>query len=120
MTKAISTMLARFCHYARAENGNITMIMAFAFLAVVLVCGAAIDYGRLVSARTELSAAVDAAALQAGTSTITNAAQLERLARDVVARNYAEEDHGEIIDFDLVRTTSQINLTVTAAFPTTF
>jgi Flp pilus assembly protein TadG len=106
--------------FQRSQNGNITVLMTLSMIATTLLCGSAIDYGRLVMARTELAAAVDSAALQAGTSTIADTARLDAMARAMVERNFSQDIHGEIVDFALTRTANEIDLTVTARFETSF
>lgn len=120
MPQARDHLCAKLKSLSRSENGNISVLMAIGMLGVILVCGGAIDYARVVTARTQLAAAVDSAALQAGTSSINDMARLEKLARDSVLRNYSEEQHGRIIAFSLTRTSSEIDLSVTAEFQTSF
>lgn len=111
---------ARFRAFTRSERGNITVLMAIGFMATVFACGSAIDYGRIIAARTQLAAAVDSAALQAGISTITDMRRLEKLARDAVEQNYSEIDFGYITAFSMTRSSNEIDLSVTAEFQTSF
>lgn len=113
-------IIALLRNYGRADRGNVTMIASFAIIVIVFAIGTAIDFGRLVTTRTALSAAVDAAALQAGSSGLTTKEALEALAKKVMARNYAEDQLGELIDFDLKLKGKTLTLDTTARFPTSF
>jgi Flp pilus assembly protein TadG len=52
--------------YGRNQSGSIAIIFGFVFVILVGVVGGAVDYGRGVSAATQLQSALDAAALAAG------------------------------------------------------
>jgi Flp pilus assembly protein TadG len=64
MTALKST--ARLTRLLKSDTGNLSVVMAIAAMPMLLAAGAAIDYGRLYSARTEVKNALDAAVL-AGT-----------------------------------------------------
>ena len=49
--------------FARADQGNIAVMFAFAALPILAAVGAAIDYSRVNNARTSLQAALDSTAL---------------------------------------------------------
>jgi Flp pilus assembly protein TadG len=49
--------------FVKADSGNVAMIMAAAALPLLFAVGAAIDYTRVVTARSKMQAAIDAAAL---------------------------------------------------------
>ncbi len=111
---------ACFIRLRRAEDGNITVMMTLAMIAATVLCGSAVDYGRLTMARTELAAAVDAAALHAGTSSVTDVTRLNAMTRDMVEKNFSQDAYGEIVDFSLTSTATEIDLLVTARFETSF
>lgn len=109
-----------FARFWRAARGNVTVSAAFALFALSLACGAAVDYGRLNVARTQLTAAVDAAALQVGSSTLTDEAKMTALARAAVTRNFQQSRHGEL---DLVKATlkgNTVTVSAKANFRTSF
>lgn len=114
------SLIAALRRFQRADRGNITMIMSFVIFGIVFAVGIAVDFGRLVTTRTALSAAIDAAALQAGSSNLTTEDALEALAEKVVERNYMEEELGELIAFDLKLNGQTLTLGTTAKFPTSF
>ncbi len=101
-------------------RGNVTVVFAFALLASALAVGAAVDYGRFVTARTDLAAAVDAAVLQVGSSDITDRSRLQALASTVLRHNFMESSHGHITEMNLAVSESAVNLTATAEFKTSF
>ena len=110
--------------YARrlmtAEGGNLTVVAALALVGVALASGASLDYGNMVAARTQFAAAVGGAALQAGSSSITDVKKLTELARKSVAGNYSERDNGDITDFKLTYKDNQIDIDAAIAFRTSF
>ena len=104
--------------YLPSAGGNITIITALSLLATFIACGTAIDFGRLLTARTRLAAAIDAAALQAGSSTATDPERLKVLAAAVVERNYSESEHGPITSFRLSEANGQIDISAKVTFRT--
>jgi len=104
----------------RSADGNVTTLTALAIMTMVFAAGSAIDYARLLSTRTALAAATDAAALQIGNSALTDQAALENLARSVVLRNYSEAQHGELIGLDLNVSGYTVDLATKVRFRTTF
>ncbi len=102
-------------------RGNVTVVFAFALLASALAVGAAVDYGRFVTARTDLAAAVDAAVLQVGSSDITDRSRLQALASTVLRHNFMESSHGHITEMrSALSARARSNLTATAEFKTSF
>ncbi len=106
--------------FRKDSRGNVTVVFAFALLASALAVGAAVDYGRFVTARTDLAAAVDAAVLQVGSSDITDRSRLQALASTVLRHNFMESSHGHITEMNLAVSESAVNLTATAEFKTSF
>ncbi|WP_373504355.1 pilus assembly protein TadG-related protein [Aestuariivirga sp.] len=101
-----------------SARGNVTVLTALSLLVVFIACGTAIDFGRLLTARTQLAAAIDAAALQAGSSNVTDMKKLTALATAVVARNYSEREHGPITALKLSENNGQIDIWAKAKFRT--
>lgn len=107
--------------FRRDEGGNLTVLMGIALLAVAMAAGAGVDYARLLSSQTALAAAVDAAALQLGTSKLKSRAALESLAESVVRQNYSEDRHGTLTDVELdLSSAMTVGVTVTAQLDTSF
>ncbi len=104
----------------RSEHGNITVILSIAMIPVLLAAGSAIDYARLLSTRTALTAATDAAALQIANSKLTSQDALETQAQDIIARNYAEDRFGELVRLDLHTDSTTVDLATRVKFETTF
>ena len=104
----------------RSEHGNITVIRSIAMSRVLLAAGSAIDYARLLSTRTALTAATDAAALQIANSKLTSQDALETQAQDIIARNYAEDRFGALARLDLHTDSTTVDLATRVKFETTF
>ena len=104
----------------RSEHGNITVILSIAMIPVLLAAGSAIDYARLLSTRTALTAATDAAALQIANSKLTSQDALETQAQDIIARNYAEDRFGALVRLDLHTDSTTVDLATRVKFETTF
>lgn len=83
------TPLLRFKKFAANQSGAAAMVLAVASVPIVMVAGAAVDYGNAVSVQARLQAATDAAALAAGRQSNMNVAELERIADTYFKSNYA-------------------------------
>ncbi len=59
----LARILRKSSGFARANDGNVAMIMALAAIPTVTAIGIAIDYSRAVSARSAMQEAIDATAL---------------------------------------------------------
>lgn len=106
--------------FAIGTHGNVSTLFALLAFSLTMAAGIAIDFARLVSTKTALSAAIDAAALQAGSSRLTNDEALEALAQKVLERNYPDAGHGPIVEFDLRQIGRTISISTTARFQTSF
>ena len=62
-TSVLTRIVRKASSFAKANDGNIAVIVVIAALPMVSVMGMAIDYTRAVSARSEMQQAADAAAL---------------------------------------------------------
>jgi Flp pilus assembly protein TadG len=81
--------------FGRSESGGLTATMVLSSTLLVVALGATVDFGRYVSARTALQAAIDGAALQGATSSLTGA-ELTALVQQSVTQNFNSDDYGEI------------------------
>jgi hypothetical protein len=72
---------------SRNESGNISIILSLTAVPLVAAAGIAIDYGRWVSATTELQVASDAAALAAANAYARGNLNYAALADDVLHKN---------------------------------
>ena len=100
--------------FGRSELGGLTATMVLSSTLLVVALGATVDFGRYVSARTALQAAIDGAALQAaidgaalqGATSALTGDELTALVQQSVTQNFNSEDYGaiavtaSITDFD--------------------
>ena len=111
-------LLARF---RRDRSGAIAPLAAVVFTAGLIGVGAAIDISRLVTARTQLQDASDAAdlALARMPANTTDAVMLST-AKAWVSANVTDPNIKNIVVNQPVRATGQVQLTVSASIRTTF
>jgi len=62
-TSPVATLRVAWCNFSRASCGNTTITFALAFIPIIGLVGAAIDYSRANSMRTAMQAAADTTAL---------------------------------------------------------
>lgn len=101
-------------------EGNITVLFAVSLMALIVVCGAAIDYGRYLTSKTALEAAVDAAALQVNARVSTDETEMRTLAKAVLEDTYTSTGFGEIDDTELTIGEDTLTLSAEAELPSTF
>ena len=80
--------LLRFKKFAEDQSGAAAMVLAVAAVPMVMVAGAAVDFGNAYSVQARLQAATDAAALAAGREANLPVADLERIADAYFKSNY--------------------------------
>jgi Flp pilus assembly protein TadG len=96
----------------RDTSGNFATMFALSLVPVVASAGAAVDYGRLTLARTELQNAVDAGVLAVNTLTITTSDAAKTVVSDYVQ---GQLDKGSsLYDLNLIVTLSADGRTLTA------
>src|ERR1700754_697040 len=59
----LSRILRRAANFRSAKGGNVAVIFAFSLVPLLFAVGAAVDYTRANNSRTNMQAALDAAAL---------------------------------------------------------
>lgn len=110
--------------FARDRRGNISMFFGFVAIPVLIGAGMAVDYSRLVVAKSDLQAAVDAAALAAANAYASGQSNYEAIADDHLASNLATSTDlvPAHIATEVVIDTAADTLTLKAktAIPTTF
>lgn len=102
------------------EQGNVTIIFTIAMFALAIACGVAIDFGRLTVARTSLAAAADAAVLQVGSSKLEKREEMLSMADVVMAQNFNQSEHGELIKLTVDYKNNVITLNAAARFKSSF
>ena len=79
--------LATPLRYISAESGNVAIVVALSASFIFACVGAAIDFGRIISARSSLQIGVDAAALAARNSNYKSAGDLTSFAHEYFEKN---------------------------------
>jgi Flp pilus assembly protein TadG len=108
-----------FGRLVRRSEGNITVLFALSLMALIVACGVAIDYGRYLTSKTALQAAVDAAALQVSARDSTDETEMKALAQTVLQDTYASMGFGEIGDTKLTIDKDTLTLSAEAQMPST-
>ena len=121
----LSAIKTRGRGFAKDQCGAVAITFGFAFLALLLAVGVAIDFGRMHHARTQLAGAVDAAAL-AGGRQLLNGMSDAKVNRAAFAAFKANLKNGNV-DFgptsdptiQINRQTGEIKVDATANLPMT-
>ncbi len=77
-------------NFANDERGVVAMMFGLMFLVFAFVAGIAVDFGRLTNAKSQVSGAVDSAALAAGRALLDGRmtdAEIEQMAKDYFSAN---------------------------------
>lgn len=104
--------------FLRGERGNVAIIFAMTGSVVLAAAGAGIEYSRVVVARTQMSAALDAAALAVAKESEITESQAETLAQKYFDTNLAGEDDISTSPVHVTIDGNVISLTVTATMQT--
>ena len=105
--------------YLLADSGNVALVFGLSASVILACMGAAIDFGRIVSAKSSLQSGVDAAALAARNSAYKTDSDLTGFAHDYFKKN-------ELTDADLVKleaaysTPDELTMHATAAVTLAF
>lgn len=106
--------------FARAESGNVFVIVALASMAILGAAGVAVDTGRSQMVQAKLQNAVDAAGLAAGAT--ANSADLEDVAEKYVKLNFSQGNLGATlkkVDASLSHNKQVLTVKAEARLPTT-
>lgn len=104
----------------RDERGAVLPMFTVAIVSLLLVTAVGIDYGSALVVKQKLISAADAAALAVGTEPGLSDEEADAKGEAFIRAHYPNTDFGDLIDFDVVPTASQVDVTVTARIPTTF
>lgn len=97
------------------------MIFALSLIPMVLAAGAGIDFFRVMIVRTEMSSALDAAALAVGGSSSLTTDEMAALAKKFFDANYRlDSSYGEVSDLSVTVSDKQIVITASNDVPTFF
>jgi Flp pilus assembly protein TadG len=110
-------MLRKLGSLLKTAEGNVTILFALAAVPLLLAAGAALDYVRVVSARTELQAALDGAALAAAMATDLDGKEREKAAKKYFDKNFSLASKSEY-RLDVKVTATSIVATASYELPT--
>jgi len=106
--------------FAVSRRGNVAMIWGLALIPLALAAGAGIDYARAVVVRSNMSEAIDAAALAVGATTGLTTAQQQTLAQQYFNANYkADSSYGTPAALTVTPSGQSITISATDQMPTT-
>jgi Flp pilus assembly protein TadG len=101
-------------------NGMIAVLAALMLVIVTLAVGVAVDFARGSLQRQALNAAIDAAALAVAASSLTDAEQLEQLAKDYIDTNFSSLGFSSSdLELSVQITDSKVAITASQRMPTT-
>jgi len=113
-------VLRRVRVFAAASRGNVAMIFALTLIPLCFAVGAGLDYARAVVVRSNMSEAIDAAALAVGSTTGLTNAQMQTLAQQYFNANYkADSSYGTPAAITVVPSGQSITITASDQMPTT-
>ncbi len=98
---ATATLYQNFKFFRRNEAGNIAMMFGLSAVLVILGVGCAIDYARVVNAKSNLVAALDSASLFAAALNGVAEPEVKLRAQRYFDRNYTNTRDAQITAFDL-------------------
>jgi Flp pilus assembly protein TadG len=117
MFRAIFAAAERFC---RDERGAVLPMFTVVMIALLLVTAVGIDYGNALVVKQKLISAADAAALAVGADPQLTDEEADAKAEAYIRAHYPDADFGTLVDFNVVATSSDVDVTVSARIPTTF
>ena len=108
------------------KSGSVAMMFSISIFGVLMLIGAAFDYGRIIHARQKIGAAVDAATIAAAKrlkDTNANKADIEAFANVFFTENIkTSTSFAKILNFkvDIDNATNAVTTTVNSEVDTTF
>lgn len=112
---------ADLLHSYRRDTGGATILLfGLTLIPVLFGVGMAIDYGRALTAKSKLGAAIDAAALAAGSWPDLSDTQLEAKATEFVNANFPPDVDAILDSMNVVRTEHTITVDASAHIETSF
>jgi Flp pilus assembly protein TadG len=112
--------LKRVRAFAAARRGNVAMIFALSLIPLCFAVGAGLDYARAVVVRSNMSEAIDAAALAVGATSGLTTAQQQTLAQQYFNANYrTDSSYGTPAAITVVPSGGAVTITASNQMPTT-
>lgn len=115
----MSGIVDRVTRLVRDERGNVGVIFALTFIPVLGMVGLAVDYGKAVTAKTQLQNAADTAALAAVRADAGSESDRIAAAQKVFAANYKPYG-GASITPSVIFSGSSVTVTASDSVPTAF
>ncbi|MBE7185747.1 MAG: pilus assembly protein [Methylobacterium mesophilicum] len=109
-----------FKRFWKDQSGAYAIMMGIATIPLLLGVGTAVDYGRLVRARSHIQQLADGTALALAASRLTNKSDLEKLAADYVTSNQELKILNGVSVTTLGATDDTITIGLTSQVPTYF
>ena len=118
--ESVACVGRRLKAFAAARRGNVAMIYALAMVPVIAAAGAGLDYARAVIVRSNLSDALDAAALAVGSTAGLSQSQMQTLAQQYFTANYnIDASFGTPGSLVVTPSGNSLTVSVTDRMPTT-
>ena len=89
MVQRLRSLTSLLRGFFAARGGNVAMMFGIALVPITIAAGAGLDYARGAVVRSQMSTALDAAALAVGSTTGLNQQTAEALARKYFEANYS-------------------------------
>ncbi len=113
-------LFQRIAGFFRCSRANISMIFALSLVPMALAAGTGLDLARAMTVRTQLSEALDSAALAVGNTSGKTPAQLQALAQQYFNANYkADSSFGTPSAVMVATTDNSVTVTTSLSMPTT-
>ena len=122
--QSIRERLARLGALARGllndRAGSVAMIYALSLIPLTIAAGVGVDYARAIVVRTNMSEAIDAAALAVGAQQGLSANQMQTLAQNYFNANYkSDASYGTPATLTISQSNNTITISVSDSMPTT-
>jgi Flp pilus assembly protein TadG len=102
------------------RRGNLAVMGALCLVPLILAMGVAVDYTRLVAARSRLQAVADAAALAVASSKETDQTRVRQLAEAFVAANQTDESLDGARIVSIAANDTNVDIGMSVQVPVTF
>jgi len=110
--------------FARAQGGNLSLILGLSIIPLMLCMGVAVDYERAINARTQLQAALDTGALYAASYAMNNAgasgATLTTVSKPYTVQNYEDAGDATLSNYAVVDNGQTVTASATVKLTTYF
>lgn len=114
----LSRLLHCFRRVSRDVRGNTAILFGLTVIPVMLMAGAAVDYGRAMNTKQHLNDALDSAALAVGAWTGLPEAEVQQKAQQFFDANFAGNSISNVGPLSVTVTEALITLSVTARVDT--